>query len=100
MSWNKFSKQDFEKLLRLCAIKLEWEEKEKIYSQLDSILDFVSQLQEIDTEDTQPLYHPIEDKLLLPQKWIEEFEDKKDLLKNVKHPIKSNAIVIKRIVKK
>jgi len=95
-----FSKQDFEKLLRLCAIKLEGEEKEKIYSQLWSILDFVSQLQQIDTSDVDPLYHPIEDKNLSLAEGVQPFENTQKILQNVKHSIKNNSICIKKIVNK
>ncbi len=95
-----FSRKDFDKLLRLCAIKLEWEKKEEIYLQLDKILEFVSKLEEVDTENIEPLYHPIEDKILQYACWVEQFKFTEDILKNVKHSIKNNAIAIKAIVKK
>ncbi|MGE4554566.1 MAG: Asp-tRNA(Asn)/Glu-tRNA(Gln) amidotransferase subunit GatC [Candidatus Paceibacterota bacterium] len=42
-------------LLKLSRLEIEPEEKEKITSQLEDILNFVKKLQEIDTENVEPV---------------------------------------------
>lgn len=91
--------KDLEHLSKLCSLKLTEEEKTKYLWQLDEILEFVSQLNEVDVEWVEPLAHPIEWKYLEPRDWIKEFENKKELLENVKHAIRNNGIVIKSPIK-
>lgn len=91
--------KDLEHLSKLCALKLTDEEKSKYLWQLDEILEFVSQLDEVDVDWIKPLSHPWEWKYLLTREWVKDFEAKKELLENVKHQIKNNWIVIKSPIK-
>lgn len=91
--------KELEHIAKLWALKLTDEEKEKYLWQLDNILEFVSQLNEIDVEWIEPLAHPIEWKYLEPRSWVKDFENKKDLFENVKHNKKNNWIVIKSPIK-
>lgn len=49
-----FTKADIEKLAKLARIELTEEEKEKFKDQLSSILDYVRQIQEVDTSKVKP----------------------------------------------
>lgn len=92
------TEQDLQRLQKLCAIDL-GQQKEKFLTQLTEIINFVSQLQEIDIEWIKPLAHPIEEKKLELRKGVKTFEDSNLLFQNVKHPIKDNMIVIKSAIK-
>jgi aspartyl/glutamyl-tRNA(Asn/Gln) amidotransferase C subunit len=90
--------KDLQRLQKLCAIDL-WNQKEKFLSQLSEIINFVSQLQGLDLEWVEPLAHPIEEKQLEFRKGVRSFNNPKELLQNVKHPMKDNMIVIKSAIK-
>lgn len=90
---------ELEHIAKLSSLNLTSEEKERYLSQLDSILDFVSQLNEVNVDWIEPLSHPIEWKYLLPRSWIKDFEYKNELLDNVNHNKKNNWIVIKSPIK-
>ncbi len=95
-----FTMQDLEHIAKLCALKLSDEEREKYLKQIDSILEYIWQLKEVDVEWIEPLTNPIEDKYLEPREWTKEFQDRERLLKpNVKHNIKAGGIVIKSPIK-
>jgi aspartyl-tRNA(Asn)/glutamyl-tRNA(Gln) amidotransferase subunit C len=94
-----FTLEDIKHLSKLCAINLSEKEQEKFLKQIDEILKFVSQLNEVDVEGIDPLPHPIEDLVLTPREGVRQFENTKDLFVNVKHPIKDNMIVIKSAIK-
>jgi len=86
-------------IAKLCALKLSETEEQKFLWQLDAIISFVWQLQEVDVDGIEPLSHPLETKFLDPLTWTRDFEHKHDLFKNVKHSIKNNWIVIKSAIK-
>lgn len=91
--------QQLRHIAKLCALKLNEQDEQKFLGQLDNIIGFVDQLQEVDVEGIEPLSHPLEGKYLEPQQWVRDFENKKELFNNVKHPIKNNWIVIKSPIK-
>lgn len=91
--------QELRHIAKLCALKLTERDEQKFLSQLDGIIWFVDQLQEVDVEGVEPLSHPLEWKYLEPQEWTRDFANKQDLFRNVKHPIKNNGIVIKSPIK-
>lgn len=49
---------EVEKIASLARIKLDDKEKESLKKDLSSILDYVKKLDEADTSDVEPLYHP------------------------------------------
>lgn len=51
------SKEEVEYVARLAHIELTDEEKEKFIKELGSIIEFVQKLNEIQTEEVQPMYH-------------------------------------------
>ena len=52
------SKKETEKLAQLARIQLTKEEKEKFSGQISSILDYVAQIQEVDTSAVQDTVNP------------------------------------------
>ena len=51
------SKKDVEYVARLARLQLEEEEKERFTNQLGHILDYIEQLNELDTENVAPTSH-------------------------------------------
>jgi len=49
---------DIEKVADLARIALTNDEKSKLSSQLDSILEYINKLNELDTDDVEPMAHP------------------------------------------
>ena len=54
------SREDVSKVALLARLRLSTEELETFTGQLNSIVDFVAQLQELDTKDVEPLAHGVE----------------------------------------
>ena len=95
-----FDIKDLDHICKLCSIWIDDSEKQKYLSQIDDILGYISQLQEVDVEWIEPLTHPLENKFIEPRTWVKDFEDRQNFIKfNVKHPVKDNAIVIKSPIK-
>ena len=53
------SREDIEHMGWLARIELSDEAKEEFMPQLNSILEFFNQLDEVDTEDVEPTYHAL-----------------------------------------
>jgi aspartyl-tRNA(Asn)/glutamyl-tRNA(Gln) amidotransferase subunit C len=53
------SRQEVEKVALLARLKLSEAELEKFTTQLNQIVGYVEQLQELNTEDVEPLAHPL-----------------------------------------
>jgi aspartyl-tRNA(Asn)/glutamyl-tRNA(Gln) amidotransferase subunit C len=60
MSSLSLSNEDVAKVAVLARLRLSVEELEQFTGQLNSIVHFVEQLQELDTTDVEPLAHGIE----------------------------------------
>ena len=54
------SREEVAKVALLARLRLSTEELETFTGQLNSIVDYVAQLQELDTEDVEPLAHGVE----------------------------------------
>lgn len=94
-----FTREELENLANLSSLKIEESEEERYVSQLNEVVDFVSNLQELDVDSYEPLFHPVEGKYMDLEEWQKSFPDKEKLLQNVKHQVKDNAIVIKSPIK-
>lgn len=86
------SEKEFARLQQLANIKLSPEEQVKLGTQLDNIIQFIGQLDQISTSTQK---HKQPELSLRTIAWSREFPDTKALLKNVKHPLVNNSIVIK-----
>jgi aspartyl/glutamyl-tRNA(Asn/Gln) amidotransferase C subunit len=99
MEKELLTKKELLHLAKLCSINIPENNIDRYLNQLESILEFVSQLKEVNVDWIEPMSCPLEDKYLELRSWIKDFENKQDLFKNVKHPIKNNWIVIKSAIK-
>ncbi len=81
-------------LAKLSAIQLSSEEMEKLWNDLDGILAYVSQLQEVDTDWYEPLLQPIPGTISKPVEGVEVYDDPDAMLMNTKHQINHRHIVI------
>lgn len=58
---SELDKESLKKLTKLCRIQCTEEETDRLLHDLQKILDYVDQLQEIDTENIAPLNHVLSD---------------------------------------
>ena len=75
----KIDKNTTQKIARLCKLRVNNEEIEELSLQLSSILDWVEQLNEVNTEDIEPLSSVSTENLPLRK----DEENKKDLSKEI-----------------
>jgi aspartyl-tRNA(Asn)/glutamyl-tRNA(Gln) amidotransferase subunit C len=81
--------KDIENVARLARLELTDEEKEKIPQQLSKILEYIGQLDELQTENIEPMGQPLGDlmdKLRFGGDEHLEFDKRKELLKNAPDP--------------
>ncbi len=87
--------EQLERLQKLAHLHLTDEERNEFLGQLDSIIGFLQQLNDIDTTDVEPLTHPSHGHVT-PIVDQEAHNDDSDLiLANVKHRLINKAIKIK-----
>ena len=92
--YNMLSDKEFLRLQQLANIKLSPEEQVKLGTQLDNIIKFIGQLDQIKISST-PKKNKKSGLTLRTIAWVHEFPDTAKLLNNVKHPLVNNSIVIK-----
>ncbi len=93
------SRSELQHIWRLCSLGINDQEYDKFVWQVDEIIWFVSQLQELDVDWVSPLYHPIEDSNLQMNDWVHNSSFKDSFLKNVDHNIKNDWILIRSAIK-
>lgn len=76
------SREDIEHMGWLARIKLSDEAKEEFMPQLNSILEFFNQLDEVDTEDVEPTYHVLGIANVFREDGSEDGIDQKTALSN------------------
>ncbi len=90
--------QELKRLQKLSCITLSPEEEKRFWAQINNIIGFLGQLPEtkLTTNNEQIT---VKDKLTLRTiTGLKESAENKELLKNVKHPIVNNSIVIKSVL--
>lgn len=87
------SEKEFNRLQQLANIKLSPDEQVKLGTQLDNIIQFIWQLDQIKIFSKNK--NKKTELSLRTIAWVREFPDTKKLLDNVKHPLVNNSIVIK-----
>ena len=93
----KIDKNTTLKIAKLCRVRIEEHETEELSSQLSSILDWVEQLNEVNTDNVEPLSNVSTAKLPL-RKDKENSEDKsKDILANAPEKLE-NYFVVPKVV--
>ena len=78
----KINKNTTLKIAKLSRIKIKDEEIEEFSIQLSSILDWVEQLNEVNTDNVEPLIYMSEEKNILRSDNIKDEVSQKDALKN------------------
>jgi aspartyl-tRNA(Asn)/glutamyl-tRNA(Gln) amidotransferase subunit C len=76
------SKKDVEYIAELSKLKLEKNEIEKYTFQLNQILEYVEKLSELDTENVEPLSHPVENKNVFRDDKLKTSISTEEALKN------------------
>ncbi|GIV27276.1 MAG: aspartyl/glutamyl-tRNA(Asn/Gln) amidotransferase subunit C [Bacteroidia bacterium] len=79
---KKIDENLIDQLAHLSRLEFSQEEKEKILSDLNRILDYIDQLNELDTENVEPLIYLSPNKDILREDVVNENLKKEDALKN------------------
>lgn len=74
-----------EKVASLARLNLTEEEKGRFAEDFEEILDFFSALDEVETEDVEPAFHPIELKNEMREDEVEEPLSQEEALANTEH---------------
>ena len=75
-------KSDIEHLCNLSKLNLDEEEQSVFLSQMQSILDMIEDLQDVDTGDIEPMAHPLQMTQRLRDDEVTEFNDREKYQKN------------------
>ena len=75
-------KSDIEHLCNLSKLNLDDEEQSVFLRQMQSILDMIEELQEVDTGDIAPMAHPLQMTQRLREDEVTEFNDREKYQKN------------------
>jgi aspartyl-tRNA(Asn)/glutamyl-tRNA(Gln) amidotransferase subunit C len=76
------TKKDVEYIAALSHLKFGEEELEKFTHQLNDVLTYVEKLNELDTENIEPLSHPIENQNVFRDDKIKNSTSRSEALKN------------------
>ena len=76
------NKSDIEHLCNLSKLNLDDEEQSVFLSQMQSILDMIEELEEVDTGDIEPMAHPLKMTQRLRVDEVTEFNDREKYQKN------------------
>ena len=89
--------EDVKKIAQLSKLDFKEEEIEKFTHQMNEILDYMQQLNEINTDDVEPLFHVIEPGNVLRDDTVKQSSPRDEILKNA--PLKSDEfIIVPRII--
>lgn len=96
----KLDKETIQNLSKLCRIKCTEEEQEALLGSMQKILNYVEQLQEIDTENVKPLNHVLSDVVNVEREdKVEKILPREELLKNAPDQI-GGLIRVPTVIKK
>ena len=76
------TRKDVEHIAELARLKFKDEELENFTSQLNEILEYMEKLNELDTENVEPLSHPVESQNVFREDGIKPSVSREDALKN------------------
>lgn len=74
--------KDVEHVAKLARLELTEEEKQKFSTQLSSILEYVEEMNEVDTTDVQPMSHAIHFVNVMREDEVKYEQTKEELMKN------------------
>ena len=93
------SKKDVEKIADLARLYITEEDKKKYTSQLNVILEYMDQLNQVDTSDVEPLSHPFDLKNIVREDKVKPSLPVEEALKNA--PEKSgNYFKVPKVITK
>ena len=93
----KIDKNTTLKIAKLCRVRIEEHEIEELSSQLSSILDWVEQLNEVNTENVEPLNNVSIAKLPLRKDKANSEDKSKEVLTNAPEKLE-NYFVVPKVV--
>jgi aspartyl-tRNA(Asn)/glutamyl-tRNA(Gln) amidotransferase subunit C len=76
------TKNDVEKIAKLAKLKFSEEELENFTPQMNEILNYMDKLNELDTENIEPLSHPVEQTNVFRDDKLKTSVSTEDALKN------------------
>ena len=76
------TRKDVEHIAELARLKFKDEELESFTGQLNEILAYMEQLNELDTENVEPLLHPVEGSNVFREDITKPSTDREEALKN------------------
>jgi aspartyl-tRNA(Asn)/glutamyl-tRNA(Gln) amidotransferase subunit C len=76
------TRKDVEHIAELARLKFKDDELESFTVQLNEILEYMDQLNELDTENVEPLLHPVESNNVFREDEMKHSIDREDALKN------------------
>jgi aspartyl-tRNA(Asn)/glutamyl-tRNA(Gln) amidotransferase subunit C len=76
------TREQIEKVALLARLELSPEEAEKLTSQIAAIVDYVDQLGELDTDQVEPLAHPLDTSNVLAADEVQPSLPREDALRN------------------
>lgn len=76
------TKKDVKKIAELARLEFTELELDSYTTEMNKMLDYVDKLNELDTEDVQPLSHPIENTNVFRNDEVKESTEREDALKN------------------
>ena len=74
--------KDVEHVAKLARLELTEEEKQKFSTQLNSILEYVNEMNEIDTTDVEPMSHALPVYNVMREDKVSYEQTKEELMKN------------------
>ena len=85
-------KTDLDKIAYLARLSIDPAQADRVLQDMDRILDFVDQMQQVDTSGIEPLAHPIEARQRLREDRVTESNQRESLLKNA--PATENGLFL------
>ena len=93
----EFDKKNLLKLGKLARISIKDDKLDSLGEDLNSILKFVDQLQEIKTDQVDPTSNSLEQKLLSREDIVEKINEAKDVLENAPEQ-EMNFYVVPKVI--
>lgn len=91
------SKEDALHVAKLARLKLQNEEVELYTAQLNNILDYAQELQQVETKNIEPTFHPVPAKEFLREDTVKEFANKQAIIANGPD-VSGTSFVVPKIV--
>lgn len=77
--------EEVERVAFTARLELEEEKKDELEEEMEEILDWFSRIDEVETEDMEPAFHPIDLKNELREDEIEDTLSSEEALENTEH---------------